>query len=393
VFSQEKNTPDILNGFKEFKFFKPITDYYEYIIKKNDNIKNMEDFSFCENYSVKNSQTKFLDADILESNIWVYKDKIVGISIKLNKSIWNVLNNMFESAFDVNTYVNSKYPNLKSGGLPQYYVDPDQMQATSLRMMLNDEQSFLHNFCKDYIFEDYKTNFTIGIPNIISSSVKKINGYNTQLMFKTKVIETCFYTLENSFYNTSVNKYKYIKSNKEKSKIESEYILTIKAFNYEEKFKKEQNEITKEHYDSYLSEFSSDYSIKENIKKEHIIPLIKSNNVFYIKANFGDVVSYFVFDTGASEMIISNKLYKELKNNNLVVDGKERLKFKIANGDIVEFEEVIVKSIQFHDLKASNIKAYVNPNEEISLLGQSFLQKFGGLSVDHKNNLLYIYRD
>jgi predicted aspartyl protease len=164
-------------------------------------------------------------------------------------------------------------------------------------------------------------------------------------------------------------------------------ILTLGKYKY---WKEDENKYTQQHYKSFLSDFNIREQPKNLDKVIYKIPLFEINNTYYIRALFGNFVDNIILDTGADQFVISKNLYNKLKENKMITDDNQSMDMQVASGEEITLQRVFLKSIQLNDLYVENVEAYINTADDISLLGQSFLKRFGKITVDHKLNLLTI---
>lgn len=120
--------------------------------------------------------------------------------------------------------------------------------------------------------------------------------------------------------------------------------------------------------------------------KKTVVKMEKVNGVYQIPVLVDGIKMFFIFDTGASIISISeteaNFLYKQ---GNLTRDDiKGTANFSDANGDITEGTIIVLKTVQIGDRTLTNIDASVVHNQNAPLLfGQSALEKFGKISIDN----------
>lgn len=123
----------------------------------------------------------------------------------------------------------------------------------------------------------------------------------------------------------------------------------------------------------------------------NIINMEKEGGVYKIPIMVNGTKMYFIFDTGASLISISNVeasfLYKQGKLTYDDIIGKAN--FTDANGNISEGTVISLKEIVIGNKVLNNVKASVVNNSQAPLLfGQSALEKFGKISIDYNKNIL-----
>lgn len=112
----------------------------------------------------------------------------------------------------------------------------------------------------------------------------------------------------------------------------------------------------------------------------------KGNGIFYVPCTINGVEMEFIFDTGASDIVISVTealyLYKNDKISSDDFIGVQE--YVVADGSIGEGTVINLKEVQIGNKKLKNIKATVIHNLNASLLlGQSALSQFGKVSIDY----------
>ena len=129
-------------------------------------------------------------------------------------------------------------------------------------------------------------------------------------------------------------------------------------------------------------------SISSKHQKTMVL-MSEENGVYKIPVFINDTKMTFVFDTGASDITISNTealfLYKQGTLTQEDILGTQ--KYQIADGSISEGTIINLRSVQIGNRTFRNVKASViHTSEAPLLLGQSALAKFGKVSIDYKNN-------
>lgn len=112
----------------------------------------------------------------------------------------------------------------------------------------------------------------------------------------------------------------------------------------------------------------------------------KVNGVLQIPVEVDGVKMFFIFDTGASTISISeteaNFLWKQGKLTKDNILGTAN--FSDANGDISEGTIIVLTTVKIGNRVLKNVEASVVHNLNAPLLfGQSALGKFGKISIDN----------
>lgn len=134
---------------------------------------------------------------------------------------------------------------------------------------------------------------------------------------------------------------------------------------------------------------NKEYRSNFDNKEKTIVKMEKVNGVFQIPVVVNDINMFFIFDTGASFISISETeayfLYKQGKLSNEDILGTAN--FSDANGDISEGTIIILSTVKIGDKILSDVQASVVHNLNAPLLlGQTALEKFGKVSIDYYKN-------
>jgi len=120
----------------------------------------------------------------------------------------------------------------------------------------------------------------------------------------------------------------------------------------------------------------------------------QSGHVAVITTLNKKVKANLILDTGASLIILSNKIAKDLGIDIDAKSGKP-IELVLADGRKAEARMVILESVSVQDSEAENIEAAILPEKEAAdvpgdgLLGMSFLKKFN-FKIDQKNDKLIL---
>jgi clan AA aspartic protease (TIGR02281 family) len=125
-----------------------------------------------------------------------------------------------------------------------------------------------------------------------------------------------------------------------------------------------------------------------------LIPLIDYFGQGYkIKITISGVTKYYLFDTGASDLIIDKDIELELLlNGGLKRENYlSKTEYTLANNQTIQAQQVWVDNITIGDYTVNNV--VIGIIDEGSLLcGISFLNKFKKWELDKQNNFLVLYK-
>lgn len=122
-----------------------------------------------------------------------------------------------------------------------------------------------------------------------------------------------------------------------------------------------------------------------------VVNMEEENGVYKIPVTIDDVPMFFIFDTGASTISISETeaafLYKQGKLTDEDVGSKE--KFIDAEGNVNDGTIIRLRTVNIGGMTLENVQASVVHNLNAPLLfGQSALQKFVRVTIDYKRKTI-----
>ena len=123
------------------------------------------------------------------------------------------------------------------------------------------------------------------------------------------------------------------------------------------------------------------------------IPMRREGGVCYVVVKINGVEMEVIFDTGASDVVISSiEALFLLKHGKLTEDDIIGTSYyRIANGGVSAGTVIRLKSVQIGDRILTDVRATVVDNMEAPLLlGQSALDRFTTVSIDYTNNIINI---
>ena len=129
--------------------------------------------------------------------------------------------------------------------------------------------------------------------------------------------------------------------------------------------------------------------LSENEDQTTSISMREESGVYFVPIEINGVNMEVIFDTGASNISISETealfLWKQgkLTENDFIGD----VEFSDANGDISEGTIVNLKSVKIGEKEVYNVKASIVHNQRAPLLfGQTAMNRFGKITIDYNNN-------
>jgi len=124
-------------------------------------------------------------------------------------------------------------------------------------------------------------------------------------------------------------------------------------------------------------------------KSKEEVKLFQQSGVFFIGISIGGITEQFIFDTGASDVLISKELERllisngYLKRENYLTDGF----YRIADGSIVRLRRLLIPELKIGNFTLLNIEASVT-NSNTLLLGKSVLDKFKSWNINNLKQTL-----
>lgn len=141
-------------------------------------------------------------------------------------------------------------------------------------------------------------------------------------------------------------------------------------------------------FNEYVKE---DISGNKNMTEIKLVEFLGSG--YKIKINIDGVVKYFLFDTGASDLIIDSDMERELIFNGSIKkdDYLDEQEFILADNSTVKARVVRLNNIKIGDFKVDNVIVYVIDGGSL-LCGLGLLNKFRKWDFIKDSEKLIIYR-
>ena len=139
--------------------------------------------------------------------------------------------------------------------------------------------------------------------------------------------------------------------------------------------------------------FKGEESVDATEEKVVEIPFTKTGGVTKVDCTINNLPLNFIFDTGASDVTISqveaNFMYKNGYLDSRDIVGKKT--YQVATGAIAVGTTIILKQIEFGGLILRDVRASVVETQNAPLLlGQTVLQRLGKIEIDNTQRILKI---
>jgi clan AA aspartic protease (TIGR02281 family) len=121
------------------------------------------------------------------------------------------------------------------------------------------------------------------------------------------------------------------------------------------------------------------------------IQLEKRGSSYYVPVRINDTITLpFLLDTGAGDLAIPADVARTLIRAGALKSGDliGKRSYQIANGSEEVSPLVRIGEVRVGERVVRNVTAGITPANGEPLLGQSFLSKFGTLTVDYKRLVL-----
>ena len=123
------------------------------------------------------------------------------------------------------------------------------------------------------------------------------------------------------------------------------------------------------------------------------IQLEKRDSSYYVPVRINDTITLpFLLDTGASDLVMPADVALTLMRAGALKRGDfiGQTPYRMANGSEEVGDVVVLRDVRVGEHVVRNVSASITPAQGEPLLGQSFLSKFGTLTVDYKRRVLVL---
>jgi hypothetical protein len=135
-----------------------------------------------------------------------------------------------------------------------------------------------------------------------------------------------------------------------------------------------------------------------NIEKDIIGPSIDTvkvlnlNGMTYLKLKTGSLIEIWLFDTGATDLLINTDMEKQLKLENIIAEANYigMGEYEMANGIIDSCKKYKINSIEVGKFIVNNVVIAVSEKGKRIIVGKALLNKFSSWTLNNKENRLIL---
>ncbi|MFZ1686666.1 MAG: retropepsin-like aspartic protease, partial [Flavobacteriales bacterium] len=121
------------------------------------------------------------------------------------------------------------------------------------------------------------------------------------------------------------------------------------------------------------------------------IAVLNADRGYKVKITVGNEQAYFLFDSGASDILVSTDFEKKMNENGAIQGYLENMSYELANGDLIDCKRAIVNDIQIGEFLVDSVVVAIYDRDIGFLLGKSFMDKFSSWKfIDNGNALVLV---
>ncbi len=122
------------------------------------------------------------------------------------------------------------------------------------------------------------------------------------------------------------------------------------------------------------------------------VSVLNLNGMTYVKMKTGSLYQFWLFDTGASDLLINNDMEATLKEESIITNENYlgTGEYEMANGMIDTCRKYKINNVRFGKYTLNNITVAVTDKGKRIIVGKALLNKFGNWVMDNKKNNLVL---
>jgi hypothetical protein len=120
------------------------------------------------------------------------------------------------------------------------------------------------------------------------------------------------------------------------------------------------------------------------------VKVLSLHGMTYVKIRTGSMVQVWLFDTGASDLLITKDMEAELKKENIITEQNYlgTGEYEMANGMVDTCRKYTISNVQLGQFYINNIVVAVSDKARRIIVGKGLLNKFSNWSLNNKDNTL-----
>jgi clan AA aspartic protease (TIGR02281 family) len=125
------------------------------------------------------------------------------------------------------------------------------------------------------------------------------------------------------------------------------------------------------------------------------VSIEKRGGTYRVPVRINDTITLpFLLDTGASDLVIPTDVVLTLIRADALTssDFVGKSHYRLADGSEAVSDVVVLREVQVGEHVVRNVMAIISPAQGEPLLGQSFLSKFGAVTLDCDRRVLVLSR-
>jgi len=116
------------------------------------------------------------------------------------------------------------------------------------------------------------------------------------------------------------------------------------------------------------------------------------NGMTFLKIKTGSLVQFWLFDTGATDLLINSEMEQQLKKENILLQENYlgTGEYEMANGVIDTCRKYKIDNIRIGKYAVNNVTVAVTDKGKKIIVGKSLLNKFSSWMINNKEELLIL---
>ncbi len=124
------------------------------------------------------------------------------------------------------------------------------------------------------------------------------------------------------------------------------------------------------------------------------LSILNLDGMTYLKIKIGSLVYFWLFDTGATDFLITKEMEKTLLIEQVLTDANYLGvgQYEMANGEVENCKRYTVNNIKIGDYNIDNIVVAVSEKSKKIIAGKTLFNKFKSWSINNELNKLILWK-